>query len=187
MPKPIKFETKKQRRKRRAQEVRLAVIASLSVFVLGMLGWQFVGSSVLKKFADTREAEQLATQSLFSAADDPNQPSLDLCGSGTRYNCVVDGDTIWLRGVKIRIADIDTPEVGSPRCDSEYQLGMEATYRLLDLLNEGPFRLEAIGSRDEDQYGRKLRVLTRNGASIGDILVGEGLARTWSGRREPWC
>lgn len=46
-----------------------------------------------------------------------------ICGS-VRRTCVVDGDTFWLDGVKIRIADIDTPEIGQPQCDREYQLGM---------------------------------------------------------------
>ncbi|HAW34568.1 MAG TPA: nuclease [Erythrobacter sp.] len=104
-----------------------------------------------------------------------------------RRTCVVDGDTFWLDGVKIRIADIDTPEISEPRCDYEYQLGMRATHRLVELLNGGPFELRTIGSRDEDQYGRKLRVVTRDGRSLGNQLVSEGLARTWTGRREPWC
>jgi endonuclease YncB( thermonuclease family) len=56
-----------------------------------------------------------------------------------------------------------------------------------ELLHAGPFELERIPGRDEDRYGRKLRVVTRNGRSLGDQLVAEGLARTWSGRREPWC
>lgn len=112
---------------------------------------------------------------------------MELCGSGQRYSCVVDGDTIWLRGEKIRVADIDTPEIGTPGCDYEYQLGMRATYTLRDLLNAGPFSVERIGSRDQDGYGRSLRVLTRNGQSIGDMLVSKGLATTWTGRREPWC
>ena len=34
-------------------------------------------------------------------------------------NCVVDGDTIWLSGVKIRMADYDTPEIGEPKCAAE--------------------------------------------------------------------
>ena len=71
------------------------------------------------------------------------------------------GDTFWLDGVKIRIADIDTPEFSEPRCGYEYELGMRATHRLVELLNAGPFELRTIGSRDEDQYGRKLRVVTR--------------------------
>lgn len=33
------------------------------------------------------------------------------CMNGSRKACVVDGDTIWLDGKKIRVADIDTPEV----------------------------------------------------------------------------
>lgn len=109
-----------------------------------------------------------------------------ICGS-VRRTCVVDGDTFWMDGVKIRIADIDTPEIGQPQCDREYQLGMKATYRLVELLNAGPFELRTIGDRDEDRFGRKLRVVIRGGRSLGDQLVSEGLARTWSGRREPWC
>lgn len=66
-------------------------------------------------------------------------------------------------------------------------MGERATLRLIELVNEGPFELRAWQGRDEDKYGRKLRVLVREGRSLGDILVSEGLARTWSGRREPWC
>ena len=109
-----------------------------------------------------------------------------VCGT-IRQTCVVDGDTIWLEGVKIRIADIDTPEISSPQCDAEYERGIRARERLVALLNEGAFELRPVGNRDEDQYGRKLRVVIRDGRSLGDQLVGKGLARTWTGRREPWC
>jgi endonuclease YncB( thermonuclease family) len=107
-----------------------------------------------------------------------------LCPPGPRDNCVVDGDTFWLRGEKIRIADIDTPEVSEPQCAAEKALGDRATRRLLVLLNRGPFKLQ--GDK-QDRHGRLLRVVARRGRSIGDQLVREGLARTWSGRREPWC
>lgn len=155
----------------------LAFLVSIVVGITSLWIWS----------SNTTPAPDEPILALFSDHGDPDQPRLQLCGSGQRVSCVVDGDTIWLRGEKIRIADIDTPEVGSPQCDAEYQLGMQATYRLRDLLNEGPWSIEPIGSRDEDQYGRKLRVLTRNGQSIGDMLVAEGLARTWTGQREPWC
>jgi micrococcal nuclease len=98
---------------------------------------------------------------------------------------VIDGDTFWYGGEKIRVADIDTPEVRG-RCAEETELAGRATRRLDALLNAGPFELQRIG-RDEDRYGRKLRIVTRGGRSLGDQLVAEGLARTWSGRREPWC
>ncbi|WKL23725.1 thermonuclease family protein (plasmid) [Agrobacterium tumefaciens] len=109
------------------------------------------------------------------------------CDTVNRKTCVVDGDTIWWNGQKIRIADIDTPEISEPRCEAEHAQGVLATQRLIALINAGPFELHALPGRDQDRYGRKLRVLVRDGRSLGDILVFEGLARTWSGRREPWC
>jgi micrococcal nuclease len=109
-----------------------------------------------------------------------------LCGSGARIDCVVDGDTLWLDGQKIRVADIDTPEVSSPQCAAERRLGERATRRMQALLNAGSFELHADGP-DEDRFGRKLRVLVRNGRSLGDTLVAEGLAQPWTGRRESWC
>lgn len=113
--------------------------------------------------------------------------ALSICAPGPRDNCVVDGDTFWLDGRKVRIADIDTPETGEAKCASEYALGMKATHRLHDLLNAGPFVLKPLPGRDQDKYGRDLRIVVRNGRSLGDQLVSEGLARTWTGRREPWC
>lgn len=116
------------------------------------------------------------------------QPStrFGICHSGGGRNCVVDGDTAWIDGVKVRIADIDAPETHPSRCRSEAELGAKATARLRELLDAGPFDLVEV-DRDEDRYGRKLRIAVRDGRSIGDQLVGEGLARTWEGRRRPWC
>jgi endonuclease YncB( thermonuclease family) len=99
---------------------------------------------------------------------------------------VVDGDTAWIAGVKVRVADIDAPETHPSRCEREATLGNRATLRFQELLNQGPVTLQSI-ERDEDQYGRKLRIVSRDGRSLGMQLVSEGLARTWTGRREPWC
>ncbi|WP_425375882.1 thermonuclease family protein [Rhizobium jaguaris] len=89
--------------------------------------------------------------------------------------------------MKVRVADIDTPEISQPHCAAEKALGEQATVRLMELVNAGPFQMRAWSGRDEDKYGRKLRVLVRDGRSLGDILVSEGLARIWTGRRQPWC
>jgi endonuclease YncB( thermonuclease family) len=105
---------------------------------------------------------------------------------GSATTRVVDGDTFWYGGEKIRIADIDTPEIRG-RCAYESRLAARATERMGELLEAGPFELQPIPGRDEDRYGRKLRVVTRGSRSLGDQLVAEGLARTWTGRREPWC
>jgi micrococcal nuclease len=108
------------------------------------------------------------------------------CGR-ERITCVVDGDTIWLNGQKIRIADIDTPEVSHPKCRQELVLGIAATQRLVELLNQGSFSVIKAGDRDEDRYGRKLRIIVRGNSSIGDQLVREGLAHSWVGHKKPWC
>lgn len=109
-----------------------------------------------------------------------------LCAGGGGMDCVVDGDTFWLDGQKIRVADIDTPETHQPHCPSERAWGQRATQRLLTLLNAGAFSLEPV-ERDRDRYGRMLRVVTRDGRSLGAMLVSEGLARPWKGSRQPWC
>lgn len=109
-----------------------------------------------------------------------------LCDSDWSSDCVIDGDTFRMAGASIRIADIDAPETHPSRCAKEARLGERATIRMQAMLNEGPFELETV-DRDTDRYGRKLRVVTRDGASLGDMLVAEGVARTWTGQREPWC
>lgn len=121
-----------------------------------------------------------------AAARDALSARFALCHSGGGGNCVVDGDTFWFAGDKYRIADIDTPETHPARCAEEAALGDAATERLRTWLNAGAFSLESAG-RDTDRYGRNLRIVTRGGASVGSVLVAEGLARPWEGRRRPWC
>jgi len=99
-----------------------------------------------------------------------------------RDNCVVDGDTFWLNGEKMRIAAIDTPEIRGG-CDAERRLAMAARRRLHAVLMQ-PFRIERIGT---DSYGRTLVAVWVGSERAGDVLVDEGLARRWSGRRRSWC
>lgn len=113
--------------------------------------------------------------------------SFGLCHSGGGRDCVVDGDTFWLDGTKVRIADIDTPETHPARCQREAELGEAATRRLRELLSGGAIELQAI-DRDSDRYGRKLRIVSVDGLGVGDTLIAEGLARPYAGgRRAGWC
>lgn len=125
---------------------------------------------------------------VFPAAPDVETARFAKCSGPVRKTCVVDGDTFWYQGTKIRIADINTPETGQPECREEAQLGARATDRLIALLNDGPFTLQPGGDgRDRDRYGRALRIVTRQGHSLGAALVDEGLAEQWQGRRGSWC
>lgn len=121
-----------------------------------------------------------------TSRDDTLSAAFKICGNGPRDNCVVDGDTFWFAGTKVRLADIDAPELSPPRCEAERIKGEAAQQRLRDLLNAGSFSL-ITGARDTDQYGRSLRTVTRQGRSIGEMLVAEGLVRRWEGPRRSWC
>ena len=115
------------------------------------------------------------------------RPAFGLCHTGGGTNCVVDGDTIWVAGENVRIADIDAPETHDFRCPEEKALGDRATRRLHQLVNGGAVSLLPFGDRDADGYGRKLRLVLVDGTSVGDTLVGEGLARPYAGGKRPWC
>ncbi|WP_336985537.1 thermonuclease family protein [Altererythrobacter aquiaggeris] len=126
----------------------------------------------------------------FAAADDTVlvDAQFHRCSARARDNCIIDGDTIRYRGEKIRIADIDTPEVSKPGCAREKEMGDRATDRMQALLNEGDFTLtRPAGTPNRDRYERLLRVAQRGGVSVGDTLVAEGLAEVWGGERIYWC
>ncbi|AXO68563.1 thermonuclease family protein [Agrobacterium tumefaciens] len=145
--------------------------------VIGAAGWLYL---------DRNGHLDIAAAFVKAPAQDSQSASFVICGDSHRTNCVVDGDTFWFEGKKIRIADIDTPELSPPRCEAERIKGEAAKSRLLTLLNAGKFSLSA-GFRDEDKYGRKLRTVSRAGNSLGDVLIKEGLARPWDGARHGWC
>jgi endonuclease YncB( thermonuclease family) len=149
--------------------VALPLAAFTGVFLYGVPGADSTTLPVPHRGASDRES------ALFTR-----------CHGPVRIDCVVDGDTFWYGGEKIRIADINTPEVSKPDCAEELALGERATDRLLALLNQGPFTLEPI-DRNRDRYGRLLRTVTRDGDSVGEVLVSEGLAEEWTGHRRYWC
>jgi len=103
---------------------------------------------------------------------------------------VADGDTVTIRGERIRIANIDTPEIHHAQCDAERRLALVAKRRLQSLLDSGRIvitRGDPKDGRQRDRYGRTLATISVDGRDVGDILVEEGLARQWAGRRSPWC
>ena len=147
------------------------------------------GSTMQPVDAGQRGNQGASKQSALAERDQSEkvfQGEFRKCGR-VRINCVVDGDTIWLAGQKIRIADIDTPEISRPKCREEYLRGMAATRRLIELLNQGAFTVTASEWGDEDRFGRKLRLIVRQRASLGERLIGEGLAHRWDGRKRSWC
>lgn len=156
-----------------------------TVFAPGSALWLLILLATVS-FAYVRVAggQILALPEIGRSSD--AEMTFGLCGPIRTSNCVIDGDTFKFGGESIRIADIDAPETHPSRCGREAALGASATHRLRELLSSGPFVLRTEG-RDVDRYGRKLRIVTRDGQSLGAVLVSEGLAREWTGRRQPWC
>lgn len=96
-----------------------------------------------------------------------------------RVTCVVDGDTVWIAREKIRLSNIDAPEMNG-KCPAERALALRARNRLVQLLAERKITIRREG---KDRYGRTLAQL----GGVGDQLLREGLAREWGGRRKGWC
>jgi endonuclease YncB( thermonuclease family) len=111
---------------------------------------------------------------LIVACSSTVEATLLLCDDceEVRVSRVIDGDTLDIPSGRVRLFGVDTPERGQ-RCASE------ATNRFSELAGNS-VRLED-GSRLTDQFGRRLGyVYTKDGSSIDEILVREGLAIAWT-------
>jgi endonuclease YncB( thermonuclease family) len=99
-------------------------------------------------------------------------------------SCVIDGDSGWLEGRQWRMEGVDAPEIGSPECSAERQVGERAKQRLSALLGGG-FTADRGGS---DRYGRQLVTFRlADGRDVGSVLISERLAQKWPNRGNVWC
>ena len=117
--------------------------------------------------------------------------AIDICSGGNRaarkVTCIVDGDTIWQEGVKMRLLDIDTPETFEAQCDREKQIGKKATERLQVLMSRG-YRVADSGEKDRTSDRQDLvRVKLPDGRDAGQVLIMEGLAQPWPNKGNRWC
>lgn len=117
--------------------------------------------------------------------------NLAICAQNQRNTsdktCIVDGDTLWLGGVNIRLKDFDTPESRTNICGGffEIDLATTATRRLQKLLNGNAWTIETFGIDGTGK--RRLATIKIDGVDVGDILIAEKLARRWPDGDEFWC
>lgn len=109
------------------------------------------------------------------------------CGTSGLDNCVMTGDTFWYKKTKIVLADIAAPRTDGAACQQERDRGFAAKVRLKDLLSSGRFDLETLKAQAAGGAPGVMRVATRNGRSLGSILVSEGLAKPRMARQQSWC
>lgn len=89
---------------------------------------------------------------------------------------VLDGDTIDIGPVRVRIHGVDAPEFSqscAARGGGEWACGREAAARLAELTRDARVLCDP---RERDQYGRIVARCTAGGVDLGGTLVAEGLA-----------
>ena len=106
-----------------------------------------------------------------------------LCEALPHITCVWSGDSFFLRGELIRLADIVAPERYTSACPAASNLSWLAARRLRDLLNAGAFELDAATTGQDP----RARLVTRDGRSLGDLLIEEGFARPKVDAPPDWC
>lgn len=148
----------------------------------GFAAYQFGADRARTALSDTWEWARYQTMGPQVAATGTLR-RMSICAGPVRVNCVVDGDTIWVDGEKVRLQSIDAPEIMG-KCRYERDLAERAKQRLSQLLSSEPFSISPSG---KDRYGRTLASIYISSGEVGALMVREGLALVWRGRREPWC
>ena len=88
---------------------------------------------------------------------------------------VIDGDTLEIHGVRVRLHGIDAPESRQTceRDGKEYRCGQRAALALSDWIGRRPVTCEA---KNKDRYGRTVASCSVGGQDIGGWLVSQGHA-----------
>jgi endonuclease YncB( thermonuclease family) len=105
--------------------------------------------------------------------------SMSVADDLTGQASIIDGDTLEIRGNRIRLWGIDAPE-SSQLCRGEdslqYRCGAKAANDLDVFITGRPVSCIPISL---DRYGRTVATCSVGGADLGDWLVRNGLAVDW--------
>src|SRR5262249_27860528 len=86
---------------------------------------------------------------------------------------IVDGDTVRIAGVSIRLTDYDAPELFSPRCPQERALAQRAANQLRTYTNM-KLELELVPCATSN-YGRLCARASINGEPLAAKMIAQGL------------
>lgn len=91
---------------------------------------------------------------------------------------VIDGDTIEVRGTRIRLHGIDAPESAQTckRAGKPWRCGQAAALALSDWLATATITCQRV---DRDRYGRAVAKCAKAGQDLGGWLVAQGWALDW--------
>ena len=102
-----------------------------------------------------------------------------------------DGDTCYViidgKNTKIRLLELDTPEISKPKCEAEKRLGIEARDYLNSLI-ENASTIEFKTDYVEDYFGRVLSFLIIDGEDVSKKIVNNNLGVVYKRNdKKDWC
>ena len=102
-----------------------------------------------------------------------------------------DGDTCYVtykgNEDKVRLLDLDTPEISNPKCDKEYKLGLEARDYINNLISEGE-SIEFETQYNRDFFDRILSYIIVDGKNISKQMVLNNLGVVYDkNNKKDWC
>ena len=102
-----------------------------------------------------------------------------------------DGDTCYVMidgtKAKIRLLELDTPEISKPKCEAELELGLEARDYLNNLIINAS-SVEIKTDYEKDYFGRTLAHLIIDGEDASAKIISSNLGVVYErGNKKDWC
>ena len=102
-----------------------------------------------------------------------------------------DGDTCYVMidgtKAKIRLLELDTPEISKPKCEAELELGLEARDYLNNLIANAS-SVEIKTDYEKDYFGRTLAHLIIDGEDASAKIRSNDLGVIYErGNKHDWC
>ena len=102
-----------------------------------------------------------------------------------------DGDTCYVtyqgNNDKVRLLDLDTPEISHPKCEKEYTHGIEARNYINKYILDGE-KIEFETEYNRDFFDRILAYIIVDGENVSKIMVLNGLGVVYDkNNKKDWC
>lgn len=100
---------------------------------------------------------------------------------------MIDGDSLRINGVNMRVSNIDAPERGGrAECDAEKMLATVAS-RYGELYIETATEILIWPEGRHDKFKMPLIRVTVDGKDWAEFLISSSAAAPWAGKRHDWC
>lgn len=133
------------------------------------------GFALVSLWAKSGDVIGGAWENVVGAIGAPH-PVPDVGGSIAGRASVIDGDTVDIRGTRIRFYGIDAPESRQNCRDqvgSQYACGRRAAFALSDKIGRQNLSCEVL---DRDRYGRSVATCTLGSIDVNEWMVSSGWA-----------